>query len=118
MKFYICEELDIAVTDLERDNLLIQEDEDFLENKGKYKELDIKYEIDDELTLKDLNDYVSKVTGDNPLESVQVAEVLEDKSIIYSLVDSAVATFDFDILEENEQDPIETKIKITDIRSY
>lgn len=76
----------------------------------------IDLEIGQELTFRKLNDYMEDLTKYSALRFLKVEQILKDGWIIYRINENIRVHVDFKVIEKNEEDLIESKIKITDIK--
>ncbi|WP_143316851.1 hypothetical protein [Clostridium sp. HBUAS56017] len=88
---------------------------------NKLKELMEEYK-GEECTFLKMECAFSEETGHDPLDNLGVDELLEDGIISFDLgqIDNEanvdyILNVEFDVIEENKANPLETVIKITDI---
>lgn len=120
MKFYVSEELGLVLTEeeynKEKDYYCTQENE---EGEELFIDLECDLKVGDEMTLYDLDDYMSSFANYRPFEKFELSGILKHQLIPYELVDGWWVKVWFKMLElieaEDEMEVLESKVKITNI---
>lgn len=80
----------------------------------RFKNLINKFK-DNECTFLKMECAFSEATGDEVLNDISINELLENQSVSFCIDTINYLNVEFEIVEENKEEPLETIIKITDI---
>lgn len=110
MIYYVSEELGLVLT---------EEEYNSEENKESFIDLECDLKVGEEITLYDLDEYMSNFAHYFPLEKFELSEILEHQLIPYKLIDGWQVNVWFKMLElvesDDEMEVLESKVKITNI---
>ena len=109
MKFYISEDYDEVLDEKEYDPKV---------DIG-YEEFECDLKVGEEMTLYDLDDYMSAFANYRPFEKFELSGILKHKLIPYKLIDNWQVNVWFKMLEliesDDEMEVLESKVKIINI---
>lgn len=123
MKVYnVSKELNKVLTEKEYQELLERESKEYgrsvnelMESDTDYKLMEVDLNEGDKITVLDLDNYLAEVTEDDTVLNNSVDDILESKSISYSLTDSWALNVEFNVVEIDEDNKFDSTIEITNI---
>lgn len=121
-KYYIAYELNRVLTEQDYYSLIERfsesqgmEIEELIKSDKDYKLLEINLNIGDEMSLLKLDNYLSDCTGYNGFTGLDISDPIEFEFISYRLVDGWWLNIEFDVIEIDKDDELDSIIKITNI---
>lgn len=121
-KYYIAYELNRVLTEKDYYSLMEKFSEsqemtidELIKSDKDYKLLEINLNIGDEMSLLKLDNYLSDCTGYNGFTGIDISDPIEFKLISYRLVNGWWLNIEFDVIEIDKYDELDSIIKITNI---